>query len=125
MALPTPHPLSDMQITAFSASVSSSAVPACITAPFRGKIIEIGVSVNQSLAGDATVSTFVNTDSTTSVNVTGGTFTIGSTVSGPGKVYSTTPTANNTFNEGDCIVFLPGGGTGTASGQFYAKMRKI
>ena len=43
MALPELHPLSEVQVMAFTSSLGATPVATYVRAPFRGKVLKVGV----------------------------------------------------------------------------------
>ena len=117
MALTELHPVSETQVMAFTSSLGGSPVPTYVRAPFRGKVLKVGVVQSATVSGTATVTTAVNGAAITSgvVSVTGGT---------AGSHFFATPSGANDVNEDDVISFTPAGATGTATGHCYAVIRR-
>lgn len=112
MALPTSKPL---HITRVSASVPAVVAAATnnvsLSAPFPGRVVQVGVNINQAVAtADATCTTDVN-----GTAMTGGVITVTSAASAKGNSFTATPSALNTVNENDGIGFVFTG-SGTAGG---------
>jgi hypothetical protein len=58
MALPEPHPVSEMAVQAFSRSIGATPEAAYIRAPFRGKLMKVGcVTQGAITTADATIAT--------------------------------------------------------------------
>lgn len=117
MALPENHPLSEAQVTAYSSSIGATPLVAYARAPFRGKVLKVGVIQDGAVTGTAAVATAIN-----GTAVTGGALSV--TGGAAGTLFSATPTAANDVNEDDVISWTPSGATGTVTGQFFAVIRR-
>ena len=117
MALPEPHPLSEVQVMAFTSSLGSTPVAAYARAPVRGKVLKVGIVQSGAVTGTATVTTAIN-----GAAVAGGAVTV--TAGAAGSHFSATPSALNDVNEDDVISFTPAGATGAVSGHCYAVIRR-
>lgn len=117
MALTELHPLSEVQVPAFSTSIGATPIVANARAPFRGKILKVGVIQNGAVTGTAAVAVAVN-----GTAVTGGALSV--TAGSAGTLFSATPTGANDVNEDDVISFTPSGATGTVQGHFFAVIRR-
>jgi hypothetical protein len=118
MALTTLHPLSEVVINANSTSIGATPIVAYARAPFRGKIVKVGLNQTAAVTGTGTLTVAIN-----GTAVTGGvaTYTAGSA----GTHFSAIPTALNFVNEDDVISFTPAGATGaTIAGNCYAVIRR-
>lgn len=117
MALTELHPVSEMQVMAFTSSIAGTPVATYVRAPFRGKVLKVGVVQSAAVTGAATVTTAINGAAITggAVSVTGGS---------AGSHFSATPTGANDVNEDDVISFTPAGATGAATGHCYAIIRR-
>jgi hypothetical protein len=117
MALQVNHPVSELYITATSSQIGTPPVVAAFSAPFRGKIMKVGVVQSGAVTGTTTVTTKIN-----ATTVTGGTLTVtGGTAQ---SLFTASPTAANNFAEDDVISFTPASGTGSATGNFFAIVRR-
>ena len=121
MALPELHPLSELQVTCFTASVGTNPIAAHVRAPFRGKILKVWSILGATISGgDATITTAIN-----GTAITGGAITIANSGSAVGDYDSADPTAANDVNENDVISFTPAGATATAGAcAFGAVIRR-
>lgn len=109
MALPTPHPtLKEQRVSCHTASAGATPISACTNAPFRGKVVKLSATLAGTLTGDTTVTTLIN-----GVTVTAPTFTLTASGSVAGTTFTVVPTAANTCNEDDSIVFTPASGNGS------------
>jgi hypothetical protein len=117
MPLTELHPVSEALVMAFTSSLGSTPVATYVRAPFRGKVLKVGVVQSGAVTGTSTVTTAINGASIAggAVAVTGGS---------AGSHFSTTPTGANDVNEDDVISFTPAGATGTAAGHCYAIIRR-
>src|SRR5262245_28356519 len=117
MALTELHPVSELQVMAFTSSLGTAPVTTYVRAPFRGKVLKVGVVQSAAVTGTATVTTAVNGAAITggAVSVTGGL---------TGSHFSATPSGANDVNEDDVISFTPAGATGTVTGHCYAVIRR-
>lgn len=117
MALTVNHPLiREHTITAFTSSLGSTPLVAYVRAPFRGKIVKVGVVQNGAVTGTSTVATAINGTAVTggSLSVTGGS---------AGTLFSAVPTAAHRVVEDDVISFTPSGATGTVTGHCFVVLR--
>src|SRR6188472_1386225 len=114
MALPEPHPVSEMAVQAFSRSIGATPEAAYIRAPFRGKLMKVGCVTQGAI--------------TTAVNgtaVTGGSITVTAAGAAAGQHFGATPTAAREVNEDDVVSFTPSGASGAIiGGQMYAVFRR-
>ena len=117
MALPEPHPLSEVQVMAFTSSLGATPVATYVRAPFRGKVLKVGVVQSGAVTGTSTVTTAIN-----GTAITGGAVAV--TAGAAGSHFSATPAALNDVNEDDVISFTPAGATGAATGHCYAVIRR-
>jgi hypothetical protein len=108
MALAVNQPLTQVRIYGTATSVATG-VNACLPAPFRGRVINVG-----SVIGSAT--TTADATCTTSIAgsaITNGVFIITQSSSAAGDLDSSVPSAANTCNKDDVIKFaMTGSGTG-------------
>lgn len=120
MALPVNHPLNEVPLHCHSASIGGTPIAGYLRAPFRGKILKVGVITNGTITtADCTVATAVN-----GTAITGG--SVVATVSGAaaGQLFSAIPTGANLVNEDDVISFTPSGASGSnIPGTFFAVIR--
>ena len=117
MALTELHPVSEAQVMAFTSSIGGTPVATYVRAPFRGKVLKVGVVQSGAVTGTATVTTAINGASIAggAVPVTGGS---------AGSNFSAIPSGANDVNEDDVISFTPAGATGTVTGHCYAVIRR-
>lgn len=117
MSLPNNHPLNEVTLHAYSSSLGGTPIVAYVRAPFRCKVLKVGVVQNGAVTGTSTVATAIGGTAITggSISVTGGS---------AGSLFSATPTAANRANEDDVISFTPSGATGTVTGACFAVVRK-
>lgn len=88
----------------------STASSIYIPAPFAGTITKIYTALQGAIAGaDSIISTTIN-----GVAVTGGNITVAFTGSAAGDIDSSTPSAANTFTEGQVIRVITDGGSTNA-----------
>lgn len=118
MALTVNHPtLKEVVVHCHSASIGGTPAAAYARAPFRGKIVKVGVITGGTITtADCSVATAIN-----GTAITGGTVT--ATVSGAaaGQLFSAVPTAANAVIEDDVISFTPSGASGSSiPGTFFA-----
>ena len=107
MALPELHPVSEAVVLAHSAQIGATTAAAYARVPFRGKVLKVGVVQSAAVNGNAI--------SGGSLSVTGG---------AAGTLFTAVPTAANDVNEDDVISFTPSGATGSATGAFFAVIRR-
>jgi hypothetical protein len=109
MALPEPHPVSEMAVQAFSRSIGATPEAAYIRAPFRGKLMKVGcVTQGAITTADA-----------------GGSITVTAAGAAAGQHFGATPTAAREVNEDDVVSFTPSGASGAnIGGQMYAVFRR-
>jgi hypothetical protein len=116
MALPELHPVSEAVVFVHSAQIGATPAAAYARVPFRGKVLKVGVVRSAAVTGTATVATAVNGNAIGgSLSVTGG---------AAGTLFTAVPTAANDVNEDDVISFTPSGATGSATGAFFAVIRR-
>jgi hypothetical protein len=117
MALPELHPVNEAIIFAHSGQIGAAPAAAYARVPFRGKILKVGVVQSGAVTGTGTVATAVNGNAIpgSSLSVTGG---------AAGTLFTAVPTAANDVNEDDIISFTPSGATGSATGAFFAVIRR-
>ena len=117
MAVPELHPVSEAVVFAHSAQIGASPAAAHARVPFRGKVLKVGVVQSAAVTGTAAVATAVNGNAIGggSLSVTGG---------AGGTLFTAVPTASNEVNEDDVVSFTPSGATGSATGAFFAVIRR-
>ena len=117
MALPELHPVSEAVVFAYSSQIGATPAAAYARAPFRGKVLKTGVVQSAAVTGTAAVATAINGNSIAggSLAVTGG---------AAGTLFTAVPTAANDVDEDDVISFTPSGATGSATGAFFAVIRR-
>ena len=117
MSLPELHPVSEAIVFAHSAQIGAAPAAAYARAPFRGKVLKLGVVQSAAVTGTATVATAVNGNAIpgSSLSVSGG---------AAGTLFTAVPTAANDVNEDDVISFTPSGATGSATGACFAVIRR-
>src|SRR5947209_550173 len=104
MALPTNHTFTESVSKTYSPSIGSSPVTAYARAPFRGKIVKLGCTLQGTLSGDATVACTVN-----GTAITGGSLTLTASGSAGGSIFTVVPTGANVVSEDDYISFPSSG----------------
>ena len=114
MALPELHPVSEAVVLAHSAQIGATPAAAYARVPFRGQVLKVGVVQSAAVTGTGTA---VNGNAIAggSLSVTGG---------AAGTLFTAIPTAANDVNEDDVISFTPSGATGSATGAFFAVIRR-
>lgn len=117
MALPELHPISEAQVMAFTSQIGATPVATHVRAPFRGKVLKVGVVQSAAVTGTSTITTAIN-----GTGITGG--AIAATAGAAGSHFSAVPTGANDVNEDDVISFTPAGATGSATGHCYAVIRR-
>jgi hypothetical protein len=117
MALPELHPVSEAQIMAFTSQIGATPVATYVRAPFRGKVLKVGVVQSAAVTGTSTITAAINGNA-----ITGGAVSV--TAGAAGSHFSATPTALNDVSEDDVISFTPAGATGSATGACYAVIRR-
>jgi len=117
MALTELHPVSELQVMAFTSSLGSTPVATYARAPFRGKVLKVGVVQSAAVTGTATVTAAIN-----GAAITGGAMSV--TGGSAGSHFSAIPSGANDVNEDDVISFTPAGATGTVTGHCYAVIRR-
>jgi hypothetical protein len=127
MALPENHPVNEVTVHAYTASIGASPVAAAMRAPFRGKIIKVGVVTHGVITTADSTFTFASDVVTagTFVSITGG--SVVATVSGAAasQHFSAVPTALNDVNEDTVIRATPSGASGASiPGTVYAVIRR-
>ena len=117
MALPELHPVNEAVVFAHSGQIGATPAAAYTRVPFRGKVLKVGVVQGGAVTGTGTVATAVNGNAVAggSISVTGG---------AAGTLFTAVPTAANEVNEDDIISFTPSGATGSATGAFFAVIRR-
>ncbi len=117
MALTVPHPLNETVVHAYSSSIGGTPIVAYARAPYRGKILKVGLIQNGAVTGTSTTTTAIN-----GTTVTGG----GPVANGgsAGTLFTASPTAANNVVEDDVISFTPAGATGTVTGAYFAVIRR-
>lgn len=121
MALQGTHDLREHTIWGQVANVSSTSV-VYSRAPFRGKIVKVGVTLSAaSASADATCTTNI-----AGTNITGGVVTVTQSGSAAGSTFTALPTAANVANEDDYVGFTFSG-SGTAGGPVtvWAKIVRV
>lgn len=131
MALPVFHPLFEVVVYAHSASVGATPIAAVARVPFKGTIIKVGLVVEAAFTTDMSVAVAVipsvagGTAPGGGTAVTGSPFTVTASNSAAGTTGTMVPTAANTCNEDDTILFTPSGSTGSnVPGNFFAVIRR-
>ena len=95
MALPELHPVNEAAVFAHSGQIGATPAAAYARVPFRGKVLKVGVVQSGAVTGGAA-----------------------------GTLFTAVPTAANDVNEDDIISFTPSGATGSATGAFFAVIRR-
>jgi hypothetical protein len=121
MSLPTPHPFTEAQIGAHSASIGASAAAAYARVPFRGKLKQVGVVANGVITtADCSIAVAIN-----SIAISGSPFTLPVAGAAAGQLATLVPTADTGVNEDDVISFTPSGASGSSiGGSFFAVVRR-
>ena len=114
---PNSIPSAKRSSLAHSAQIGAAPAAAYARVPFRGKVLKVGVVQSAAVTGTATVAAAVNGNAISggSLSVTGG---------AAGTLFTAVPTAANDVNEDDVISFTPSGATGSATGAFFAVIRR-
>jgi hypothetical protein len=110
MALPVPRPISETQVSAYMADLSTAS-SAFTVAPCRGRIVRAYSTIYNAITGaDAVWTMEINGTAITGVSVT-----VANSGSAGGDVDTGTPTAVSTtyVNEGDTIEFVSDGASST------------
>ncbi len=117
MALTVNHPtLKEQSVCCHTPSTASSPIAAYARAPFRGKIVKVGLVVNGAFTTDMSVAVAIN-----GTAVTGSPFTVTASGSAAGTMGTLVPTGANSVNEDDYISFTPSGSTGSSiTGHCFA-----
>ena len=100
MALPELHPVNEAVVFAHSGQIGATPAAAYARVPFRGEVLKVGVVQSGAVTGTGTVATAA------------------------GTLFTAVPTAANDVNEDDIISFTPSGATGSATGAFFAVIRR-
>jgi hypothetical protein len=110
MTLPTVHPtLREHAVNTSTVADSSAAVSMYARAPFRGKIVKLGVVLGAVVDSDRVFTAKIN-----GTAITGGALTVAASGSAAGDVKSLVPTALNFCNEDDTLEILSDGAGSTA-----------
>lgn len=118
MALPTLHPVSEEVITTQTASLGTAPVACHMRAPFRGKILKVGVQQGTAVSGTSVVTVAIN-----GTAVTGGAITVNTGTAG--TLFTAAPTGANSVVEDDVVSFTPAGANGvTTVGHCFAVFRR-
>ena len=122
MALTDLHPINESVVYCHSASVGSTPINAATRAPFRGRIIKVGCVLHSGIStSNLLVSTLI-----AGTTVTGGGFNVTASNSVAGTMGTAVPTAANTCNEDDAIIFTPTVAAGTTvPATFFAVVRRV
>jgi hypothetical protein len=107
MALPTNHKFTEVQVEAYTPSAGASPSSCSARAPFRGRVIKLGATLQGTLTGDATVTCTI-----AGTSITIPTFTLTASGSVNGTTFSVIPTGANNCNEDDYISFVSTSGSG-------------
>lgn len=120
MALPNPKPLHTVRVYGSVPTVSSTSVTS-VSAPFQGRVIQVGVTLGAaSASADATCTTDINTTA-----ITGGVITVTQSGSARGNSFTAIPTGANLVNENDGIGFVfSGSGTTGGTVTCWADIRR-
>ncbi len=110
MALPVPRPISETQVAAYMADLSTPS-SAFVVAPCRGRIVRAYSTIYAAITGaDAAWTLEVN-----GIAVTGISVTVTQSGSAAGDVDIGLPTGSNHYvNEGDAIEFVSDGASSTS-----------
>ena len=121
MALPELHPVSELQLACHSTSIGGSPAAAYVRAPFRCKVLRVGVVAGGVITTtDATIATAINGNA-----IAGGSITLPVAGAAGGQHASAAPTGADVANEDDVISFTPSGASGASiPGSFYAVVRR-
>ncbi|MEH2501239.1 hypothetical protein V1290_000050 [Bradyrhizobium sp. AZCC 1578] len=110
MALPENRPLSEAQVSAYLADLSTAS-SAFVASPWRGKIVRVHSVIGAAITtANATWTMEINGTAVTGVSVT-----VTQSGSAAGDVDSAIPTGANYVNEGDTIEFISAGESDTTS----------
>lgn len=110
MALTVNHPtLKEVVVYSTTIVDSSAAVSMYARAPFRGKIVKMGVVLGAVVDSDRLFTGKIN-----GTAITGGALTVAASGSAAGDVKSLVPTAANLVKEDDTIEWLSDGAGSTA-----------
>lgn len=109
MALPVPRPISETEVSAYMADISTAS-SAFTVAPCRGRIVRAYSTIYNAITGaDAVWTMEINGTAITGISVT-----VANSGSAAGDVDTGLPTAsNNVVNEGDTIEFVSDGASST------------
>lgn len=127
MALPELHPVNEVTVSAYTASIGATPIAAAMRSPVRGKIMKIGVITHGVITTADSTFTFATDAATagTFVSITGG--SVVATVSGAAasQHFSAVPTALNDVTEDTVIRATPAGASGAnIPGSVYAVIRR-
>jgi hypothetical protein len=121
MALPVPRPISETNVSAYLADLSTASSTFAV-APCRGRIVRAYSVIGAAITGaDATWTMEINGTAITGISVT-----VANASSAGGDVDIGLPTAsNNVVNEGDTIEFISAGESSTTCPtMFYAVIER-
>lgn len=131
MALPSNHTLDEAVVYCHTASCGATPIAAVTRFPFRGKIIKCGSIAEAAFTTDMSVAVAIipsvagGTAPGAGTAVTGSPYTVTASNSAAGTTGTMTPTAANTGNEDDTILFTPSGSTGSnVPMTFFAVIKK-
>ncbi len=121
MTLTTPHPFTEAQIGAHSASIGASAAAAYARVPFRAELKEVGLVAGGVITtADCSVAVAVN-----GTAISGSPFILPVASAAAGQLATLVPTAKTYLNEDDVISFTPSGASGSSiPGNFFAVVRR-
>src|SRR5262249_31082659 len=114
MPLPDNHPVNEVEASAFTSQLGATPAAAYVHVPKKGQLMKVGVAQSGAVTGTSTVTVAIAGNTVATIAVTGG---------AAGSVFSAAPSASTYVNEDDVIVFTPAGGTGSATGNCFAKVR--
>lgn len=119
MTLPTPHPLKEYHLSAYSSQIGATPATAYLAVPKKGRIVKVMGVQSAAVTGTSAIAVAINGGSAISsaaLSMTGGS---GGTEFS--AVVNSTDTADVT--EDDVISFTPSGATGSATATFTVVIR--
>jgi|307.fasta_scaffold201039_2 hypothetical protein len=121
MPLPNPHPFHEQQVECHSASIGGSPAAAYVRAPFRCKLLEVGVVAGGLITtADCSIAVAIN-----GTAIGGSPFTLPVAGAAAGQLATLVPAASTFANEDDVISFMPSGAGGASvPGSFFAMLRR-
>ena len=121
MPLPISHPLNDVQVDCYAASIGASPATAFARIQSRGRLMLVGpVAGGAITTADAAIAVKIN-----GTTVAAAAFTIPVAGAAAGQNVNQVPTSAIFVNEDDVIAFTPTGASGAAvPASFYAVIRR-